>query len=113
MQTTVTDISGIVSQEIAGYDQKIQQAGFWGNVTDTLNANKDTLQAVLNDLLARKGFIEQSDVDKAWEAVKKARVAEMEAESKMYKRRFLLIGLGLVLVAAGTVAFIRYKNKKH
>lgn len=106
------DISAILSQEIAGYDEKIKRSGIIGSIVETLNENKDSLQSVLNSILERKGFISQADVDNAWVAIKKARKDEMDAAAKMYNRRFLIIGLGLVAVAAGIMAYVRYKNNK-
>jgi uncharacterized membrane protein len=107
------DISAVLRQEIAGYDQKIKQSGgIIGSIVETLNENKQNLQDVLNSILAKKGFILQNDVNMAMEAIKKARKDELEAESKNYKRRFIVIGIGLVVIIAGIAAFVHFKNKK-
>lgn len=100
------------AQEIAA---EIKRRGGWnpGNVLDAVigvaSNNSDQLQALLNDLLKKKGVLSESD-----EAAVNQLLARQEAQRKKRQQIRVKNGIviGMVAAAMGTIIFFSFKKKK-
>lgn len=93
---------------------QIKQLGGWkpGNVLDAVIgvsvSNADELQAMLNDLLTKKGILSANDET----AIKDLLAAQESARKKRNQIRTRNgIALGLVVVITGTIIYLSIKKK--
>ena len=103
---------GIIDElknELGKIKDKIKDSSVTKEVFDSLTGTAKILQSKLNELLSKGGIITQSDVNDAYEVIKKTKNEEYEKLKRQSKRKTLLyIGLGLL---AGSVIYMIAKKK--
>lgn len=92
------------------YDQKTKESGFWGGLLETLSQNRDNLQAILNNILAKNGIITIAEAQQAGDALQQAKQKELEASKKQYQKKMLTYALGGMLIIGAIILIIK-RNK--
>jgi len=101
-----------IKAQLASTGDKISNSGIYTKVKEALVASKNELQDVLNNILAKKGVLTQSDVDAANAAIRKAKQDELDAEAKKYKHKFIMLGIGVAVFAGGLYLYFHHKKSK-
>jgi hypothetical protein len=79
------------------------------DVFTEVSSSAKLLQDKLNELLAKKGLLSQSDVDDAYAVIQNVKRSELQNQSnKSSNKIYIYIGLTIVIIAA---AMLYKKNK--
>ena len=98
-----------LKNELGRLKDKLKNSQIKQDVFDTVTASAKIIQNKLNELIGKAGGITQSDVDDAYETLKKTKQDEFDKIQKKSRRKILLyVGLGLV---AGSLIYILAKKK--
>lgn len=110
-EATKTQLSVIdeLKIQINEIKDKIKQGELSNDVFDTLSKGAKVLQNKLDNLLTKRGFYTQSDVNDAYVSLQEVKRKTMEIENVKSKYR-LYIYLGAILFL-GTGIYLYTKNK--
>jgi hypothetical protein len=106
--TQLTIVDELRSQ-LTTIKDRIKEEGVSKVVFDELTSSAKLLQNKLDELLAKGGILNQSDIDDAYNVIKQAKKDELDIIDKKVKKKTLVyIGLGIVVVAL----LVMYSKKK-
>ncbi len=106
--TQLTIVDELRSQ-LTSVKDRIKEEGVSKVVFDELTSSAKLLQNKLDELLSKKGILTQSDINDAYEVIKKAKRDELDNINKKVKKKTLIyLGLGIVVVSL----LVMYSKKK-
>jgi hypothetical protein len=97
-ETKPTIIEDLVSK-LTDIKDKIKGGSIDALVFEKLSQNAKTIQDKLNELLGKKGFYTQSEINDAYATLQEIQRKELEAESKKAMKRLAIYsGIGVVVI---------------
>lgn len=88
---------------------KIKDGNLTTAIYDGITGNAKLIQNKLNELLAKKGLLSQSDVNDAYSVIQDVKRSELESESKKSSTKlFIYVGAAILIIGG----IILYKKRK-
>ena len=105
-QLTVVDE---LKSKLSELKDKIKDGGLTKTIYDELMGSSKKIQDKLNDVLAKKGFLTQSDVNDAYSVMQDVQRSELEKQKKKENNKLIIYGVILVAIIGGV--YLYKKNK--
>jgi hypothetical protein len=109
-QTVAPQLS-IIDQlkgKLSELKDKIKDGNLTTAIYDEVTNNAKLIQNKLNDLLAKKGLLSQSDVNDAYSVIQNVKRSELENDNKKsFKKLYIYGALGIIVIAG----IIMYKKR--
>ena len=113
MDTNTTNTQLTIVDELKGklseIKDKIKDGGLSKTIYDELTGSAKVIQGKLNEVLAKKGILTQSDVNDAYEVMQNIKRAELEKQNRKERNRLLMYGIIVVAIIGGV--YLYKKNK--
>jgi hypothetical protein len=88
---------------------KLKGGNIDGVIFESLSKNAKLIQDKINDLIKKKGFYTQSDINDAYETLQSVERSELQKESKKAMKRLIIYsGIGVALVV-GLIIILKKK----
>jgi hypothetical protein len=107
-ETKPTIIEDLLSK-LTDIKDRIKSGSVDAFVFEKLSQNAKTIQDKLNDLLGKKGFYTQSDINDAYTTLQEIQRKELEIESKKSMKRLAIYGGIGVVVFVGLYLILKRK----
>jgi hypothetical protein len=88
---------------------KLKGGNIDGVIFESLSKNAKLIQDKINDLIKKKGFYTQSDINDAYETLQSVERSELQKESKKAMKRLIIYGgIGVALIV-GLIIILKKK----
>lgn len=101
-QLTIVDE---LKSKLSEIKDKIKDGGLSKTIYDELTGSAKLIQGKLNDVLAKKGILTQSDVNDAYSVMQDIKRSELEKQSKKEKNKLLMYGIIVIALIGGVYLY--------
>jgi hypothetical protein len=108
-ETTIPSVFDEIRAKLSDIKDKLKESNLTSIAFDELTSNAKLLQDKLNDLLQKKGFVTQSDINDAYEVLKQAKKKELELMRKKANKKLIIYSS--IILGIGIGAYFIFKKK--
>jgi hypothetical protein len=108
-ETTFPSVFDEIRAKLSDIKDKLKESNLTSIAFDELTSNAKLLQDKLNDLLQKKGFVTQSDINDAYEVLKQAKKKELELMRKKANKKLIIYSS--IILGIGIGAYFIFKKK--